>query len=449
MAQTLVTVADAPWLTEAEASLPQGSLRRIALFSLLTILVGFGGLTAWAALARIESAVPATGTVISGGKRKTISLADGGILRTLMVQEGDKVAAGQALLRLDDVQPRAALSQAHVLYWSAVARAARLTAEAADQRDLPVSAALRAAADADPAVAAAVAAEAYQFQSRWGALDANTRVEERRIAQQEAQITALRAQIASAASRMALVREELRGVDFLMARGLSTKPRQLELRRAEVEMRGAIGQFAGQYNEALQVIAQVRSGIINTMEARRADISRERSETQAAQADAEQRLTAARDLLQKREILAPEPGTVTDFRYFTPGSSIMAGQPVMDLVPDTQHLLVEGTVAPFEVEHLAVGQRVNVRLTAYKAHRVPVITGRLTYVGADRQMDANNQPVFMVRAEIDAGALRDKPGVVLLPGMPADILIVNGARSVLDFLVSPITDSIGHAMKEE
>lgn len=449
MAQTLVTVADAPWLTEAEASLPQGSLRRIALFSLLTILVGFGGLTAWAALARIESAVPATGTIISGGKRKTISLADGGILKTLMVQEGDKVAAGQVLLRLDDVQPRAALFQASVLYWSAVARAARLTAEAADRRELPVSAALRGAADADPAVAAAVAAEAYQFQSRWGALDANTRVEERKIAQQEAQIAALRAQIASAGLRLGLVQEELRGVDFLMSRGLATKPRQLELRRGEAELRGNIGQFAGQYNEALQVIAQVRSGIINTMEARRADISRERSETQAAQADAEQRLTAARDLLQKREILAPEPGTVTDFRYFTPGSSIMAGQPVMDLVPDTQRLLVEGTVAPFEVEHLAVGQRVNVRLTAYKAHRVPVITGHLTYVGADRQMDANNQPVFMVRAEIDAGALRDKPGVVLLPGMPADILIVNGARSVLDFLISPITDSIGHAMKEE
>lgn len=449
MAQNLVTVADAPWLTEAEASLPQGSLRRIAMLSILTTLVGFGGLTGWAALARVESAVPAAGVIVSGGKRKTISLADGGILKTLMVQEGDKVAAGQVLLRLDDVQPRAALFQASVLYWSAVARAARLAAEAADQRDLPVSAALRGAADADPAVAAAVAAEAYQFQSRWGALDANTRVEERKIAQQEAQITALRAQIASAASRMALVQEELRGVDFLMARGLSTKPRQLELRRAEVEMRGAIGQFAGQYNEALQVIAQVRSGIINTMEARRADISRERSETQAAQADAEQRVTAARDLLQKREVMAPEAGTATDFRYFTPGSSIMAGQPVMDLVPDTQHLLVEGTVAPYEVEHLAIGQRVNVRLTAYKARRVPVITGHLTYVGADRQMDANNLPVFMVRAEIDAGALRDKPGVVLLPGMPADILIVNGARSVLDFFISPITDGISHALKEE
>ncbi len=449
MAQDLATIADAPWLTEAEASLPQGSLRRIAVFSLFTILLGFGGLTTWAALARVESAVPAVGLIVSGGKRKTISLVESGILKTLMVQEGDKVAAGQVLLQLDDVQPRAAMAQASVQYWSAVARAARLSAEATDERTLPVSDALRNAAKANPAIAAAVAAEAYQFQSRWGALDANTRVEERKIAQQEAAITALQAQIASASIRMGLVKEELRGVDFLMARGLSTKPRQLELQRAEAEMRGAIGQFAGQYNEARQVIAQVQSGIVNTMEARRADISRERSETQAAQADAEQRLTAARDLLQKREILAPEAGTVTDFKYFTPGSSIVAGQPVMDLVPDSQRMLVEGTVAPYEVEHLAVGQRVNVRLTAYKARRVPIITGHLTYVGADRQLDANNSPVFMVRAEIDAGVLHDKPGVVLLPGMPADILIVNGARSVLDFLVSPITDGISRAMKEE
>jgi len=449
MAQPLAIVADAPWLIEAEASLPQGSLRRIAVLSLITILVGFGGLTTWAGFARVESAVPASGIIVASGKRKTVSLADGGILKELLVQEGDKVAAGQVLLRLDDAQPRAARIQANVLYWSAVARAARLAAEAADRRELPVSAVLQDAAAADPAVAAAVAAEAYQFQSRWGALDANTRVEERKVAQQEAQLTALRAQIASAAVRMALMQEELRDVDFLMSKGLATKPRQLELRRNEAEMRGAIGQFGGQYTTAVEVIAQVQSGIVNTAETRRSDIARERVETQAAQADAEQRLSAANDLLQKREITAPEAGTVTDFKYFTPGSSIVAGQPVMDLVPDGQRLLIEGTVAPFEVEHLAVGQRVNVRLTAYKAHRVPVVSAHLTYVGADRQMDPSNLPVFLVRAELDPGALRGKPGVVLMPGMPADILIINGARSVLDFLISPITDSIGQAMKEE
>jgi HlyD family secretion protein len=449
MAQPPTIAVDTPWPIEAEASLPQGSLRRIAILSLLTILVGFGGLTTWAGYARVESAVPATGVIVASGKRKTVSLVDSGILKELLVQEGDKVAAGQVLLHLDDAQPRAARLQASVLYWSAVARAARLAAEAADRRELPPSLVLQTAAAADPAVAAAVDAETQQFQSRWRALDASTRVQERKIAQQEAQLNALRAQIASTAVRMGLVQEELRGVDFLMSRGLSTKPRQLELRRNEAEMRGAIGQYGGQYTTAMQVIAQVESEVVSTAETRRSDIARERAETQAAQADAEQRLSAANDLLQKREITAPEAGTVTDFKYFTPGSSIVAGQPVMDLVPDSQRLLIEGTVAPFEVEHLAIGQRVNVRLTAYKAHRVPVVSGHLTYVGADRQMDANNLPVFLVRAELDPGVLRDKPGIVLMPGMPADILIVNGARSVLDFLISPITDSIGRAMKEE
>lgn len=447
MARTLTP--DAPWLTEAEAALPQGSLRRIAQLSLLTVVLGFGGLLAWAAVAEVESAVPAAGMIVSSGKRKTVILAENGILRELLVREGDKVAAGQLLLRLDDVQVRTARSQANVLYWSAIARATRLAAEVADRRELPLAPALRDAAASDPAVAAAVEAEAKQFRDRWGAVDAFVRVQERKIAQQQATMEALRAQAAAARTRLFLVLEELRGVDFLMARGLSTKPRQLELRRTEADLGGQIGQFGAQLASAMQAIAQIGLETINAAELRRADISRERSETQAAQSDAEQRLAAAQDLLSKREVLAPEAGTVTDIHYFTPGSSIVAGQPVLDVVPGNAELLVEGNVAPNEVEHLQAGQRVNVRLTAYKSHRVPVLTGRLIYVGADRQLDATNQPYFLIRARIDSDMLRDKPGVVLLPGMPADVLVINGARSVLDFLVSPIRDSVHHAMREE
>jgi HlyD family secretion protein len=437
------------WQSEVELSLPGGSLRRIMILSAITIVVGFGGVLGWAALARIDSAVPGTGVVVSGGKRKTVSLAESGILKELLVNEGGKVVAGQVLFRLDDTQIRSARAQANAIYWSAVARAARLTAEAADRRGLAFPPGLKEAAAGDPAVAAALTAEMAQFQTRWAALDTATEVQNRKIAQQHAHIDSLRAQVGATAVRLSLIQDELRDAEFLMVRGLSTRPHLLELRRTDADLRGQVGQLVAGLAEANQVIAQVEAEIASALDTRRSDIARETTETQAARADSGQKLAAAEDLLQKREITAPEAGTVTDIRAFTPGSSIQAGQPVMDLVPESSALLIEAKVAPNEVQHLAVGQTVNVRLTAYKAHRVPVIPGKLVYVGADRQQDTNNQPFFLVRTEISPDALKDKPGVVLMPGMSADVLIVNASRSVLDFLISPITDSMHGAMNEE
>jgi len=149
MSHSLNPVAPPLWLQEAEHRLPQASLRRVALLSFLTVVIGLGGMLLWASLARIDAAVPATGVIIASGKRKTITVLDAGILRELLVREGDHVAAGQVLLRLDDVQIQAARNQAKVQYWAAVARAARLTAEAADRRELPIAPDLQHAADND------------------------------------------------------------------------------------------------------------------------------------------------------------------------------------------------------------------------------------------------------------------------------------------------------------
>ncbi|MDT7952356.1 MAG: HlyD family type I secretion periplasmic adaptor subunit [Acetobacteraceae bacterium] len=437
------------WTDAAQRRLPQASLRRLALLTLLTIGLGLGSVLAWACLATVESAVPATGVVITSGKRKTMTLLESGILHELLVHEGDRVLAGQTLLRLDDVQVKAARDQAKIQFWSATAKLARLNAEASDQRELVFSDALEQTAADDPAVAAAILAERRQFVVRWSAFDSSVQVQQRKIAQSQAQIGAIRAQIASLGTKLSLLREELQNVEYLLARGLQTKPHQLELRRAEADARGSIGQLANQLTQAEQLIAQTEFETQNAAETRHADISRDRTDTQATIADTQQRLIAANDQLAKRDVLAPEDGVITDLRYFTIGSSITAGQPIMDLVPTTSHLLIEGNVAPNEVEHLSVGQKVNIRLSAYKAHRVPVLTGVLTYVGGDRQMDGNNQPFFLLRAELDPGQLADKPGVVLLPGMPADILVINGRRSVMSFLISPITDSMFHSMREE
>jgi HlyD family secretion protein len=221
------------------------------------------------------------------------------------------------------------------------------------------------------------------------------------------------------------------------------------MRRAIAELQGALGDAAGRLAEARVAIERTKLELASYVETRRSDASKDLQETKAVIADAGLRLHAAQDLLRKREITAPESGTVTDIKFFTPGSSITAGQPVLDIVPADDHLLIEAAVSPTDIEHVQIGQRVNVKLSAYKAHRVPTIEGRLVYVAADRQQNAYGDPVFLVRAELDRDALKPFPGVTVYAGMPADVLIIGGERTALDYIISPIRDGMRHGMREE
>ena len=433
---------------DVDAASPEPSLRGIAIASLMTILLGFGGTLAWASTARLDSAVTAAGTVVAAGKRKVITLVESGTLRDLLVREGDLVAAGQVLLRLDDVQARAAAAQASAQYWGAVARAARLQAELLDQRELTFGEGLREAA-LDPAIRAQVEAERHLFTARWEAFDGATRIARRRIAQQQATCNALEVQISANATRTELLQQEMRGVDYLLERGFATKTRAFEMRRVQADLRGQMGELAGRLAEMRQMIAQTELEIVAAADARRSEITKDRRETETLLADAAQRLHGARDLLRKREVTAPEAGVVTDVKYFTAGSSIVAGQPILDLVPVGDQLVIEGAVSPIDIENVKVGQQVNLRLTAYKAQKVPVLTGRLIYVGADRQLNPDHEPIFLVRAELDDDALSGLSSVTLAPGMTAELLIVGGERYALDFLLSPIRDSLRRGLREK
>ncbi len=428
---------------------PVPSLRRIAIASALTVALGFGGLGLWASLTPLDSAVSAPGLFVAAGKRKTVVLQDGGILSKLLVKEGQEVTAGQTLFILDDVQARSTMNQVKAQYWGSVAKATRLQAETKDERHLVMPDDLLAAAAADPAIAPLVRAEQDLFASRWDTFDGNARVSGRKIEQLQSQMTALQVQLLTLNKRLELTQEQARTVEYLRKEGLETKGRSLDLQRSVAELQGALGDAAGRYTAAGQAIEQTKSELSNYAETRRSDSSKDLQETQVAMADAAQRLRAAADLLGKREVQSPETGIVTDIKFFTAGSSITPGQPVLDIVPADKRLLVEASVTPVDIEHVHVGQRVNFKLSAYKAHRVPTVEGRLVYVAADRQQDPQGNPFFLVRAELDPDALKPFPGVVVYPGMPADLLIIGGERSALNFLISPILDGIRHGMREE
>lgn len=425
------------------------SLRRLVLAGVATMAIGFGGLGGWAAVARLESAVPAAGTLVVQSKRKTVSLLESGILRELLVSEGERVEAGQVLFRLDDAQARAAVTQARARLIGAQARVARLAAELEEAERFELPEALREAA-ADETVAPLLAAEAALFEARRAAFAGAVAVQERRIAQLEQQIAAFRAQAQAHAARLALLRQEMRGVMDLLGRGFATRTRALELQRAEAQLVGEIGELDARIAEAGQAIAQAEHEMLNLRTTRRNEAAREMQDAVAQVAEGRARLAAAEDILARTIVVAPEPGVVTDLRFFTAGSSIVAGQPVLDIVPADDPLLVEAAVNPADIERVAPGARVNVRLVGFSHRRVPPLPGHVVYVGADRQVNARGETFFLLRAVLDDGALAALPReITLAPGMPADVLVIGAERTALDYVLSPILDSMRRAMREE
>jgi HlyD family secretion protein len=425
------------------------SLRRLALASLAVVVLGLGGLVGWAAAARVETAVPAGGSIVSQGKRKTVSLLDGGILRSLLAQEGDRVAAGQTLLLLEDAQARALMEQAQIRLVAAEARLVRLHAELEDRRDFrfPESiAALAPAAVTRPLLAA----EAALFATRWEAHEGAIGLRHTRIAQLRQQMAAHQAQARAHATRLRLVQQELAGVQELLARGFAPRIRALDLQRTVAMHEGEIGELEARAAEAAQVIVQTELEILNLHAERRNAAAQEIQDAVAQVADGRSRLAAAEELLRRTVVTAPEDGVVTELRFFTPGSSVVAGQPVLDIVPALDELLVEAAVNPAEIERVALGQRVNVRLTAFPHRRVPPLPGTLVYVGADRQVNTRGEPFFLVRARLAAEAVATLPsGVTISPGMPADVLIIGAARSPLDYVASPLLDGMRRALRED
>jgi HlyD family secretion protein len=444
MSQTLPA-----WQIAIEAESPGPSLRRIALASLAIIAIGFGGFFGWACIAPLDSAVPATGSIVVESKRKTVSLLDPGILKTLYVKEGDQVQQGQPLLRLDEEQILSQLGSLKVQYWTAIAKMTRLRAEQDDQHSIEFPPDLVAAATTDHVMAQLVANERRVFQDRWASYEGSLAVQRSKISQSKEQIVALEAQIDAVQQRLGYTVHEIEGTTELLAKGYATKTRLYEMKRGEAEMRGNLGGFIAKRAETRQAIGQTELEMISTTNQRRQDISKDLQDAQSAAADLAEKIRGAEDTLAKRLVVAPDPGTVTDIKFFTAGSSIGAGQPILDIVPQNDRMIVEANVRPEDIAHVHAGQRVNIKLTAYKQHKVPTLSGRLLYVSADRQQDPKGEPFFLARAEIDQPALAAVRGVALYPGMPVEVLIINGERTAIDFFVSPITDSLRRSFREE
>ncbi|WP_374367393.1 HlyD family type I secretion periplasmic adaptor subunit [Dongia sp.] len=434
---------------EAVLALPEPSLRRYVIAGLAAIGIGVGGFLLWGFLASLDRAAIADGTIVVDSNRKTVQHLEGGIIKELLVREGDEVKAGDVLLRLDPIQAESSIDQLETEHFSRVARIARLTAEQQNADEVTFPDDLMAHAD-DPAITALIASQQSLFEARHSAYVEGVNMRHRKIGEIENQINGFKSQIAANREMREIAQKQLVTVRELYAKGLAQIPRLRGLESEVAEIGGKLGELQSSISSANESIAGLRIEIENLRSTRASEVAAELQQVLAEGSDYVGRRAALADVLGRLELRAPQSGRVVDLQVFGPGAVLQPGQPVMDIVPQDEQLLVEAKIKTDDIDTVHVGLPAEVRLLAYKQRRVPPIEGEVVNVSADRFVEeTSGVAYYTARVKLDLSSIPAGMDVKPYPGMPAEVLIAAGERRAIDYFLSPITDSWNRAFREE
>ncbi len=430
----------------ADARRPFGRGLVISGFAIIAVFIG--GFAAWSLLAPLESAVVAPGVVGTDSSRKTIQHLEGGIVKEILVGEGDRVTTGDVLIRLQNTVPVSVLNQLQGQYFEALATEARLIAER-DGSPMIVFPKELTAGSADSAVSAAIMGQQSIFTHRRRLLGERLSILDRRIGGLKDEISGLEGQIRSSRKQMALIGEELEGVVTLFKKNLINKPRLLSLQRRKAEIEGTLSEYRAAIARAQQGIEESE---LRKTELKASQVTEvvEQLRSEGARAyELGQRLAAARDVLRRIEIRSPIDGIVVGVKVHTVGGVIAAGQPLLDIVPSNDKLVVQASIDPLDIDQVKAGLPATVRLTALNVRTQVPIEGELKTVSADRLIDPKTGfAYYLARVELKP----DSPGfsaVTLQPGMSADVMIRTGARTPWEYILAPITRAMDRAMREQ
>lgn len=416
----------------------------------LVTLIGLGGgFTAWATLAPLAEAAIALGMIKVEGTRRTLQHLEGGIVQEILVRDGDRVRRGQVVLRLDDIQSGATRLAAEAQRAALLAQQARLAAELEREAEPRFPADLLAEAASDPRVAEALAGQRRLFQARQASLDSQLAVLHHRRDQAQANIASAQGQVEAAQRQLALLRQEEAMRRDLVRQGLARLPELLALRRSLAAVEGTLADLQGQIRRAEAAIQEAESQARAALDQRLQEAGTEAREIAARLAEAEERLRAAMDVSSRRDILAPEDGTIVNLKVFNLGAVVRPGDPVMELVPAEDRLVAEVQVQPTDIDVVHPGLPAEVRLPAFRQRLVPTLHGRVTFVAADVTTDPQTRTsYYRAQVQVDPEQLARLPSISLTPGMPVETHISLGQRTFWQYITQPIQDSFHRAFKE-
>lgn len=425
------------------------SPRFYSMFGYTVILLIFGGLGSWVATAQLDSAVIAQGTVVLEGNRRAVQHLEGGLVAEVHVSEGQRVKAGDLLLRMDQVQANGNLEV--LLQRLGVARA--LEARLAAERDLKDKLVFDASLRNDPRVEVIAALKDQQtvFLDRRAILDSNIEIKQSRIEQLNAQVHGLEIQKDALEKRLSIQSSLMERYRTAGERGVMEGNILAQREDEFIQLQSQLGAMIAEIARVRLSLTETRMVLVQQRQEYRERAGAEMEEVRRQIGELEERIIISEDILKRTEIRAGVDGTVQNVKVFTAGSVIGPGMVLMEIVPESERLIVSAMVSPRDIDSIHIGLQTEIRFSAIADEVPQVAFGELETVSRDviTPEDANQAPYYRARISVDGERIPEKIRDRVTAGMPVDVIINTGERTVLAYLIEPLADTIRKSMREK
>ncbi|MDD0975387.1 HlyD family type I secretion periplasmic adaptor subunit [Pseudomonas sp. TNT2022 ID681] len=411
-------------------------------------LVGFGGFVAWSTLAPLDQGIAVQGTVVVSGKRKAVQSMAGGVVSRILVHEGQSVKQGQPLFRLDQTQVQADVQSLQAQYRMAWASLARWQSERDNLGAIAFPEAL--SHDPDPQLGLLLESQRQLFSSRRDAQAREQAGLKANIDGSIAQLAGMRRARGDLEAQADSLRQQLENLKPLASNGYIPRNRLLDYQRQLSQVQRDLAQNMGDSARLEQGIVESRLNLQQRQEEYQKEVRSQLAEAQLKSVTLEQQLTSASFELHHSEIVAPADGIAVNLGVHTEGAVVRAGETLLEVVPQGTALEVEGHLPVHLVDKVALQLPVDILFTAFNQSSTPRVSGEVALISADQMVDEKTgQPYYVLRSTVSENALARLNGLVIKPGMPAELFVRTGERSLINYLFKPLLDRAGTALTEQ
>ncbi|WP_105450379.1 HlyD family type I secretion periplasmic adaptor subunit [Escherichia coli] len=423
--------------------------RRYTRLGWLVLGVGGCGFLAWAAFAPLDKGVASSGSVTVSGNRKTVQAPTSGIIKNIMVKDGDNVKAGEVLVQLSQVQAQAQVDSLRDQYYTTLATEGRLLAERDGLGNVTFSS-IFAKIKEQPRIAEIIALQTQLFTSRRQGLQSEIDGYKQSMDGLRFQLKGLQDSHANKQIQLSSLRKQMNSMKQLAMDGYLPRNRYLEIQRQFAEMNCSIDEIVGRIGQLQKQLQESQQRINQRLADYQREVRTQLAQTQMDANELRKKLQMANFDLSNTSITSPVDGTVVGLNIFTQGGVVGVGEHLMDVVPNQAALVVDSRLKVDLIDKVYNGSPVDLMFTAFNQNKTPKIPGTVTFISADRLVDQiNGEPYYQMLITVSPEGMKMLRGEDIKPGMPVVVFVKTGSRSLLSYLFKPILDRAHTSLAEE